>query len=307
MTAPDPGIDIRGAVDLSALAAPADAPAPASGGLVVEATATTFNALVEQSATVPVVVDLYSPRSQESVQLSATLSDLTQEYGGKFLLARVNADSEADIVAAVGAQTLPTTIAIVKGQPVPLFQGAHEAAQIRQVLDELLRVAAENGVTGTLDVGEPEPEAEVEEPLPPHLQEAYDAIEREDFDGAIAAFKKGLANNPADAESKAGLVQVELLQRIEGHDPAHVLASAGSIEPGSVEAGDLEAHLLAADVEVSQGQFAAAFDRLLAVIKATGGAEREATRSRLVELFLLAPEGSPEVAESRKQLALTLF
>lgn len=302
MTAPESGINIRGAVDLSALAQPSTPQESAPEGLVIEATAASFNTLVEQSNNVPVIVDLYSARSQASVQLSSTLQQLVTEYAGKFLLARVNADTEPDIVAAFGVQALPTTVAIVKTQPLPLFQGAHEAAQIRQVLDEVLRVAAENGVTGTLEVPEEDTEEPVEEPLPPHIQEAYDAIERQDFDAAIEAFKKGLASNPADSEAKAGLVQVELLKRLENKDPAQVLTDARDALPG-----DVETQLLAADVEVSMGQLSAGFQRVLAVITATSGPEREQARKRLVELFLLAPEGSPEVAEARKKLALALF
>src|SRR5690625_280011 len=302
MTAPESGIDIRGAVDLSALAQPSTPQESAPDGLVVEATAATFNTLIEQSNNVPIIVDLYSGRSQASAELSNTLQQLVTEYAGKFLLARVNADTESDIVAAFGVQALPTTVAIVKTQPLPLFQGVHEAAQIRQVLDEVLRVAAENGVTGTLEVSEEDPEEPAEEPLPPHIQEAYDAIEQQDFDAAIEAFKKGLANNPADAEAKAGLAQVELLKRLEGKDPAQVLTEARDALPG-----DVEAQLLAADVEVSMGQLSAGSQRVLAVITATAGAERETARKRLVELFLLAPEGSADVAEARKKLALALI
>lgn len=301
MTSPE-GINVRGAVDLSALASPppGDTPAPA-GGLVVDATAATFNEVIQQSQTVPVVVDLYSSRSPASAQLSATLQELTAEYNGKFLLVRVNADTEPDIVAAFGIQALPTTVALIKTQPVPLFQGVHEAEQIRQVLDELLRVAAENGVSGTVAVEE-QSEPAPEPPLPPHIQEAYDAIERQDLDAAIAAFKQGLANNPADAEAKAGLAQVELLKRLKGVDPAAALTAARDGMPG-----DLPLQLTAADVEVSMGQLSAGFDRLLAAIQATTGEERETARARLVELFLLAPEGSAEVAQARKKLALALF
>lgn len=302
MTAPESGINMRGAVDLSALANPPAAQEPVGGDFVIEATAATFTAIVDQSQTVPVIVELYSGRSQASVQLTNTLQALVKEYAGKFLLARVNADTEADIVAAFGVQAVPTTVAIVKTQPIPLFQGVHDAAQIKQVLDDVLRVAAENGVTGTLEgSGEPAPEPQ-EEPLPPNIQAAYDAIERQDYTAAIDAFKAELASNPADAEAKAGMVQAELFQRLEGHDPAQVLAEAQEASPS-----DVGGQLLAADVEMSRGELAAAFARVLGVVKATAGAERDLARERLVELFLLAPAGSPEVAQARKDLALALF
>lgn len=302
MTAPDSGIDIRGAVDLSALANPPAQQQGASGDFIVEATAATFNTVIEQSQTVPVLVELYSDRSQASVQLSSTLSELVHEYAGKFLLVRVNADAEPDIVAAFGAQAVPTTVAVVKTQPIPLFQGAPDAAQIRQVLDDVLRVAAENGVTGSLEPSAEVDEEPVEEPLPPNIQEAYDAIEQQDFDAAAQAFKAELASNPADAEAKAGLAQVELLKRLENHDLAQVLTDAREAEPTEVEI-----HLLAADAEASMGDLGAAFERILKIVKATSGSERETARQRLVELFLLAPADSPDVAQARRDLALALF
>lgn len=305
MTAPDSGINIRGAVDLSALAAQRSqepgAAAP-TGDFVLEASAATFSAVIEQSQTVPVLVELYSPRSQASVELSTTLADLVKDYAGKFLLARVNADAEPDIVAAFGVQAVPTTVAIVKTQPIPLFQGAHPREQIQQVLEDVLRVAAENGVTGTLEGGQEQPAEPEPEPLPPNIQEAYDAIEREDFDAATAAFNAELAQNPTDSEAKIGLIQVALLQRLDGVDPAPVLAAAKD-----AAADDVDTHLQAADVEMGAGQLGSAFTRLLAVIKATAGQDRERVRQRLVDLFLLAPEGSAEVAAARRDLALALF
>ena len=48
-------------------------------------------------------------------------------------------------------QGIPAVFAVVKGQPIPLFQGALPEAQVRQYLDELLRVAEANGVAGRVD------------------------------------------------------------------------------------------------------------------------------------------------------------
>lgn len=300
MTSPEQGLNIRGAVDLSALAAPAAE--PLEGGYVLEATAATFTQVVEQSQTVPVIVELYSARSQASVTLSTLLHKLVEEYEGKFLLARVNADAEPDIVAAFGVQGVPTTVALVKTQPIPLFQGVHEEAAIKQVLEDVLRVAAENGVTGTLSVEQEQPEEVEEEPLPPNIAAAYEAIEAQDYDGAIEAYEAELAINPADAEAKAGIIQVELLKRIGDDDPAELLAAADQAGTSA-----LEENLRAADVEVSTGEYGAAFTRVLTLIKAVAGEEREQARVRLVDLFQLAPEGSAEVAQARKDLALALF
>lgn len=308
MTQPPSGLNLRGAVDLSALSQPAPAPggggAKAPNGVVVEVTAETFQQAVTTSMTVPVVVDLYSSRSAASTQLSATLQQLAANAGGKFQLARVDADANPQIAQAVGAQALPTTFAIIKGQPLPLFQGDHPAQQIQSVLDELLRVAAENGVTGTIGVqeqadGDDEPE---EPPLPPHLQAAYDAIEAGSLDDAVSTLELAIRQSPGDDEAKALLAQVELMRRLEGVDPVAALTAARDAAPG-----DVAVQLVAADVEVSTGQAAAAYGRLLAAVRVSAGDDKEAARARLVELFLLAPPDDPAVLKARRDLAIALY
>lgn len=308
MTQPPSGLNLRGAVDLSALSQPAptsgEGGASAASGVVVEISAETFQDVVTTSMTVPVVVDLYSARSAASTTLSASLTQLAADYAGKFQLARVDADKNPQIAQAVGAQALPTTFAIIKGQPVPLFQGAHPTEQIRSVLDELLRVAAENGVTGTIEAGEqPEGPAEPEEPpLPPHLQAAYDAIENGSFDDAIEGLELAIKKNPADDEAKALLAQVELMRRLEGVDPVAAITAARDAAPG-----DLAVQLVAADVEVSSGQAPAAYERLLAAVRISAGEDKEVARARLVELFLIADPADPAVLKARRDLSVALF
>lgn len=313
MTQPASPLNLRGAVDLSALSAPAPRPSvpgqgasvPGQGaeGVVVDITEATFNDVVQQSAQVPVIVDLWSPSSAASAQLSPALEQLAGEYGGRFLLARVDVVANPQIAQAFQVQSVPSVLAIIKGQPLPLFQGAYSVEQIRQVIDELLRVAAENGVSGTVQPGEPadaEPEPEPE--LPPLIQAAYDAIEADDLDGAAAAFEQARKEDPADGEARAGLAQVNLLRRIDGVDAVEVLTAARDAAPG-----DLGAQLIAADVEIGAGQLAAGYNRLLGVIRTTAGADREEARARLVELFLLAPDDSPEALRARRDLAVALY
>ncbi|ACQ79592.1 Thioredoxin domain protein [Beutenbergia cavernae DSM 12333] len=307
-----PQINLRGAVDLSGLRAPRPAPgaegadaAIADGGVVVEVSEATFGDLIQRSTDVPVVVDLWSGRAEASAQLSALLRQLATAYGGRFLLARVEVDANPQIAQAFQVQAIPSVVAIIKGQPVPLFQGAYPEAQVRQVLDELLRVAAENGVTGRVDVGE-EPAEEEPEPaepeLPPLHAAAYDAIERGDLDAAAQAYRDALAENPADADAKAGLGQVELMARVGDADPASVLAAADAAPPT-----DVDAHLAAADVEFGAGRAEAAFDRLIAVVRATSEADRDRARTRLLDLFALTDPAAPELQRARRALASALF
>lgn len=299
-------VNMQGAVDLSSLAAP---PPPPPGedtpdGLVLDVNEATFNDVIQQSSQVPVVVLLWQVGEPQSSQISGTLEQVVTEYAGKFVVARIDAAANPQVAQVFQVQSVPTVVAVLKGQPVPLFQGAYPADQVRQIIDELLKVAQENGVTGTVDAGQQQDadEQPPEPALPPHLQAAYDAIEADDLDGAAAAFESVLNDNPKDAEAAAGLAQVHLLQRITGLDQASVFQRADA-----AGAGDLDAQLPAADLEVASGKLAEGYGRVLQAVRVSAGENKETARARLVDLFQLAPEGSEEAAKARRNLALALY
>lgn len=304
-TPPSPRLDLRGAVDLSGLgqrqAAAGAAPSASNGPFVVDVTDATFGEqVVQQSMTVPVVIDLWATWCGPCKQLSPVLEKLAAEYGGRLLLAKVDVDANPQIAQAFGVQSIPTVVAVIKGQPVPLFQGAVPEPQVRKVFDELLRVAAENGVTGRLDGGTDQ-EAPAEPELPPLHAEAYDAIERGDLDAAADAYQRALAESPADDMAKAGLAQVELLRRTQGVDPAQARAAAAA-NPTDVDAG-----LRCADLDVLGGHVEDAFARLVDLVRATSGDERERVRQRLLELFDVVGADDPRVLAARRALASALF
>jgi putative thioredoxin len=321
-----PSLDLRGAVDLSALAArrPATAsdgvqagagdgvngaPGDGAGGggvpgapVVAVTDATFVQDVVERSRTVPVVIDFWATWCQPCKQLSPVLERLAAEFGGRFLLATVDVDANPQLAQAFQVQSIPSVFAVIKGQPVPLFQGAQPEAQVRQVLTELLRVAAANGVTGVVAVdGEAEPGEPEEEPLPPLHQAAYDAIDRGDLAAAVAAYEQALRENPADDLARVGLAQVRLLERTQDVD----LTAAREAAAQAPE--DVDAQILVADLDLLGGHVEDAFARLVATVRRVQGAERDAVRSHLVELFDVVGPDDPRVPAARLALANALF
>jgi putative thioredoxin len=304
---------MRGAIDLSPLrnrpAAPpagaAGAPADTASGapaLVFDVTDQSFPQALELSRTVPVVVDLWAEWCGPCKQLSPILEKVVRELGGRLVLAKVDVDANPQLAQAFRAQSIPMVVALVAGQPVPLFTGAVPEQQVREVFAQLLQLASQNGVTGTVPVeGESAAEEPSEPELPPLHAEAFAAIEAGDYDRAIDAYQRALAENPRDVDAKAGLAQVTLLARVQGLDLAAARAAAAA------DPLDVSAQFDVADLDVSGGHVEDAFARLLDLFAALPQDERAPVRERLLELFALIGDADPRVIAARSRLASLLF
>jgi putative thioredoxin len=273
----------------------------------VEATDANFTQIIELSNTVPVIVDLKADWAEASRELTALLTEIVTGYAGRLVLVGVDAQANPQLAQAFQAQSVPTVAAIVGGRPVSLFQGSYPEEEVRAVIEQVLQLAAQNGVTGTVPVGDADAaaagaEAEpAEEPLPPHHAEAYDAIEKGDYATAITEYQTAIAQNPRDTLAVAGLAQVKLLARLDGHALDEIRAAAAAAPD------DLDAQLLVADLDVSGGHIDDAFGRLLELFPTRPQPEKDAIRTRLLELFEVVGTDDPRVAAARRRLAGLLY
>jgi putative thioredoxin len=292
---------LRGAVDLSTLNQPPPA-ARASGadGLVVEGTDGDFQAIVTSTQSVPAVVVLWSQRVPASADFVEVVASVATSYEGRFQVVTVDIDANPGLLQAFQVQSVPVTLGLLAGQPVPLFAGAQSAEHVSGYVDELLKLAVEHGVTGRVQLAGAA-EADVEPELPPLHQEAFDAIERDDLDAASAAYAKALAQNPADDEAAIGLAQVKLMQRTAGVDLQAARAAAAKAP------GDIAAQILVADLDVLGGHVEDAFVRLIDTVRATEGDERNIVREHLLELFTVVGSHDERVQKARRALMSALF
>lgn len=298
--APLGGASLRGAVDLSSLVRPPAAQgggAAASGGIEQQVTDATFTEVLDLSSSVPVIVEFFG------AGIPPSLGGIVRQYNGRLALATVDGTTNPQLVQAFQVQEVPTVAAVIGGRPLQLFSGMMPEAELRTVLDQVLALAAQNGVTGTLPVdGEAgDPAEPVEEPLPPLHQEAYDAITAGDFAAAIKAYETAIAQNPRDQLAVAGLAQVSLLARLEGLNAGEVRAAAAAAP------GDLEAQLAVADLDVSGGHLEDAFARLLDLFPTQDAAGKNAVRARLLEYFEIAGADDPRVIVARRHLTGLLY
>jgi putative thioredoxin len=290
---------LAGAVDLSGLVkksqAPATAPASESA-LVRDVDDRSVAALVELSKTVPVILEVYGG------EISPVLGPLVESYQGRLVLGTVRGESAPELVRALQIEGIPTVLALVAGQPVPLFKGIPAEAEVRAIFDQVLGFAGENGVTGQIELAAPHDAADAAEPpLPPHHQEAFDALSRNDLPAAQAAYQKALAESPADADAVAGLAQVELLERVLPLNSEEVRRCAAD-DPTSVHYA-----MQVADLDLSGGHIEDACARLLTVFGAAGEEDREILRERLLTYFTIIGHNAPEVKKARTQLASLMF
>ncbi|RAG82315.1 co-chaperone YbbN [Streptacidiphilus pinicola] len=324
---PRNNMSLRGAVDLAAVKASADAAAKAeemraerarkaeAGGadaavepLVFSVTEADFQAqVIPLSAEVPVLLLFWAEGYGPAEQQVPVMEALAEEYDGRFVLAEVDVRENQRLAQQLQLRDLPTVLVVVAGQLIPLFEGPAMAEEIRPLLDQLIKEAAERfGIAGEPGVrsGKGEPAVAVEEaepPVDPAVALAHEALDQGDLGGAIQAYRNVLAGQPGNEEAKLGLAQAELLQRVQGVDPGAVRAAAAE------RPADVEAQITAADLDLVGGHVDDAFGRLVDTVGRTFGEERDRVRLHLLSLFEVIGADDARVVKARSALARKLF
>jgi len=297
-------INIAGAVDLSGLRAPTPGPAAgpqagaSPGAHVLDVTEATFEAeVLQRSMQVPIVIDFWASWCGPCKQLSPILERLAEADAGAWVLAKIDVDANQALATQLQIQSIPTILLALGGRLVQGFTGALPEAQVRSFLDQVVAAAQQAGLSGP-PAGNPEPPPT---PVEPELVAAEDALGREDYAAATAAYDALLARRPGDPEAVLGKAWAALLERTSALDAGAVLAAAQAAPD------DVGAQTAAADVEVLSEQIGEAIERLLAYVRRSTGAEREQARSHLLELFAVLDPEDPRITTGRRSLANALY
>ena len=260
--------------------------------LVIQVDANSIRDYLAISDSLPVLLLFVQESDAASQSLLTTVKTLTEKTAGKILTLVVDALASPELAQAFELKQVPTLLGMLKGQPAPLFSGDQSADQVQLIIDRVLEVGKENGLTGTVKISEPEPELSITH------QQAFAAIEENNYPLAKSLYEKALVENPNDHLAEAGLAQIKLLIRLEGKDLPAVAGSTGD---------SLDEVLDRVDALVATGAAKAGFEQLLVLFEKTAKDQREPIRLRFVELFLVVGNEDPAVIQARKNLSLLLF
>ena len=261
----------------------------------------------------PVVIDFWAPWCAPCKVLKPILEKLAGEYGGKFLLAKVNSDENQEISASMGVRGIPSVKAVVDGKVVSEFTGALPESAVREWLDkiipspaeELRREAHEMSAKGDLDCAL-------------QLLAEASALDPNDewvrVDAAELLFAKGEpdeAQRLIDTLKDVDVLKDARVQQLKAKVRLAEMQEEGESEAelaGAIAANenDLDARLKLANVLVASNRHAEGMDQLLEIVRRDRSFQDDIGRRTLLDVFNLLGGQGELVSEYRRKLASLL-
>jgi putative thioredoxin len=280
---------------------------------IADITQQTFqSSVLAKSQEIPVLVDFWAAWCGPCKMLMPVLARLADEYRGKFFLAKVNTDVEQALAAHYGVKSLPTVKLFKNGQVVEGFLGVQPEKAIRALLDRHIPRESDTLIDNALLAMQA---GKVDEAMTA-LQMAMEsdpANDRAGIELARLLLQRGRVENAesvldalsGDArETPAALALAAQLKfaRIAAHArPVDALQQAIAANPHDSSAR----HELAAR-HVLQGEYTAALDELLEIVRTDRKFEDDAARKAMISIFDLLGSASETVRQYRRKLSLAL-
>ncbi len=239
--------------------------------------------VLEASNEQPVVVDFWADWCGPCRTLGPVLERLAVEAAGRWVLAKVDVDSNPALAQAAGVQGIPAVRAFRDGKQVAEFTGALPEDSVRRWL-------------GGLGPG----------PAETALELGRSAAARGDAASAAEAFRDALEAEPGHPSAHRELATAELALRAAA-------LRAAALDEGELSRRaashpiDIEAMLGIADLEAARGDLESAFERLLAAVAATSDGDRERLRTHLLCLLDTIPPDDLRALKGRRGLAAALY
>ncbi len=268
--------------------------------------------VVEASFKLPVVVDFWASWCAPCRALKPVLEKLANEYAGKFILAKVDTDSNQELAARFGVRGIPDVKAFVGGVVVDEFNGALPETAVREFLARIVPTPAEKlrleGMSALREGDFETAESRLQDAVrldPAHREARLDLV------GALIA---------RQAYSEAAIVLKDLPERerderADRYSTQIALWSKGQTLPESSELTaalerapqDLELRLKLGERLAVERDFEAALAHLIEVVRGDRGVLREQARKTIVEVFGMAGDQDELVSRYRRMLASALY
>lgn len=263
--------------------------------------------VLEESKHRPVVVDFWAPWCGPCKSLKPILEKLAAEYGGKFLLAKVNSDENQELATRYGVRGIPSVKAFVDGEAVDEFSGALPEGEVRAFLDrlvpgpvdELRRQAAEARMAGDAPAAL-QWLADASKIDPDHLGVRLDAAEIMLDLNEADEVRRLIGSLPDDADPRMPALKARLqFMGVADEDETALRARVTANE------NDLEARLKLANLLVATERYEAGMDELLEIVRRDRGFGDDVGRKTLLSVFNLLGGDEP-VSHYRRLLASVL-
>ena len=279
--------------------------------LLIEAGDQNFEtAVIERSKQTPVVVDFWAPWCAPCRTLGPVLERLAQEYGGQFVLAKVNVDQNPGLSAALNISSIPMVLGFRDGQAVAEFVGAVPEAAVRKFLAQVLPSEADGLATegGALraagKVGKAEARFKCALDLDARCEQALVGLasilaDRDQHDEALALLDR-VGPGPLRQDAAKLAAEIRVRQGGGGDEPSLRARVAA-------DAADLEGRFLLAQVLAAASKHEEALEQYLEIVRRDRQFRDDAARKAMLDIFdLLGPEHEL-TTRYRSELAKVLF
>ena len=273
-------------------------------GAVVSVNAQNFQQeVLEKSQQVPVLVEFYAEGAEQCAPTSALLARLADEYGGKFALARVEVQSNAQLVQQLQVRTLPTVKIIFQGQLAGDIPGAPDETQLRGALDQLTMSPMErirDQIDFLLMQGERGQAIQMlQQVIAEEPQNFALHVELADLlimEGQVDDARKIVDALPTDTD---GINKPRA--RLEFIDQAGELGSLQELE-SKAASGDLQDRYNLAVKLVVDDQIERGLETLLDILKADRQWEEELARKTMIRVFDMLGKGDELATVYRRKM-----
>ncbi len=286
----------------------------ANSPYVVDVTADNFHQVVlEGSQQRPVLVDFWADWCAPCRSLAPVLTAVADSLQGKLLVAKVNTEEQQELAAQFGIRSLPTVKLFKNGQPVDEFMGALPESEVRAFIEKYIPRESDGllqQAEALLTQGADEQaaalvaQAAAMDPDNSRVQVAQAQIKA--LQGEFATAEQLLNGLPLDAqdmpEAQALRAQLTFASALDGAPGAAALQ-----QRLAADSGDSEARYQLAAHRVMAGDYEAALEELLTLLKRDRAYGEDAARKAMLQIFELLGGGGDLVSRYRGKMTSALF